>query len=456
MTRIVIFLGPSLALDAARTILDADYRPPAAHGDIHRAVAQTPAPAIVGLVDGYFRSVPSVRHKEILWALCRGVHVFGAASMGALRAAELADFGMVGVGQIFEAYRDGALEDDDEVAVEHAPPSAGYTPLCDPLVNIRATVGRACDESIITSAMHEQLIAAARQIFYAHRTYGSLLKLASAVGVAEAEIARLEAWLPSGRIDQKRADAAAMLARILEFAASDPAPFEPTFRFEAAEAWESDILDEFAGRDDQGPPAGASRSAILDEIRLQPGEYDELRREALTRVLAVREIRREGIHLTDEDRLRSERRLRTAHRIADRSDLASWSKENDLDESGFARLVAGEAALDRALDVAAPLIERQMLEALRASGRYPELARRAARKDRIAKERHLFAEHAGQFIPGFQLVLWFCSQILRIDPPHNVEAFAIQLGFPDLECFHRALRREYELWTDDHATKTGT
>jgi hypothetical protein len=30
------------------------------------------------------------------------------------------------------------------------------------------------------------------------------------------------------------------------------------------------------------------------------------------------------------------------------------------------------------------------------------------------------------------------------------------LGFPDLECFHRALRREYEIWTDDHATRTGT
>ena len=34
-------------------------------------------------------------------------------------AAELAAFGMQGVGAIFAAYRDGALEDDDEVAVVH-------------------------------------------------------------------------------------------------------------------------------------------------------------------------------------------------------------------------------------------------------------------------------------------------------------------------------------------------
>src|SRR5688572_32760283 len=50
-----------------------------------------------------------------------GVRVFGAASMGALRAAELQPFGMIGVGQVFQAYRRGHLTDDDEVAVAHGP-----------------------------------------------------------------------------------------------------------------------------------------------------------------------------------------------------------------------------------------------------------------------------------------------------------------------------------------------
>ena len=65
-------------------------------------------PRAVGIIDGYFQQVPSVWHKEILWAMAQGVHVFGSASMGALRAAELAPFGMRGVGLIFEAYRDGS------------------------------------------------------------------------------------------------------------------------------------------------------------------------------------------------------------------------------------------------------------------------------------------------------------------------------------------------------------
>ena len=72
----------------------------------------------IGIIDGYFENIPSVWHKEILWAMSQGIHVFGSASMGALRAAELAPFGMEGVGAIFEAYRDGWLEDDDEVASE--------------------------------------------------------------------------------------------------------------------------------------------------------------------------------------------------------------------------------------------------------------------------------------------------------------------------------------------------
>ena len=55
-------------------------------------------PVAIGLIDGYFERVPSVSHKEILWAMSQGIVVIGAASMGALRAAELAPFGMLGVG----------------------------------------------------------------------------------------------------------------------------------------------------------------------------------------------------------------------------------------------------------------------------------------------------------------------------------------------------------------------
>ena len=71
------------------------YLPPAEQGSVVRAVRAYQPRAIV-LIDGSFGKVPAVRHKEILWALAKGIPVFGRASMGALRAAELAGFGMQG------------------------------------------------------------------------------------------------------------------------------------------------------------------------------------------------------------------------------------------------------------------------------------------------------------------------------------------------------------------------
>ena len=125
---IYVFLGPTLSLEEASSVLDAVYLPPVSQGDVYRLVSLG-GPKAIAIVDGYFNQVPAVWHKEILWAMSEGIPVYGAASMGALRAAELAPFGMRGVGRIFEAYRDGVLppyggepfEDDDE---DRAPPLA--------------------------------------------------------------------------------------------------------------------------------------------------------------------------------------------------------------------------------------------------------------------------------------------------------------------------------------------
>src|SRR4029077_1266006 len=100
-------------------------------------------PALIGVIDGYFERVPTVWHKEILWAMAEGIHVYGAASAGALRAAELAGFGMRGIGRVYEDFRDGVLQDDDEVAVLHGPAEVGYPPVTEAMVNIRATLAAA-------------------------------------------------------------------------------------------------------------------------------------------------------------------------------------------------------------------------------------------------------------------------------------------------------------------------
>src|SRR5262245_8073226 len=102
-----VFIGPTISRDEARAVVDAVHLPPAAQGDVYLA-ARTKPPAI-GIVDGFFENVPAVWHKEILWALTQGVEVLGSSSMGALRAAELEEFGMRGVGRIFDWYHGGLI-----------------------------------------------------------------------------------------------------------------------------------------------------------------------------------------------------------------------------------------------------------------------------------------------------------------------------------------------------------
>ena len=85
-----VFLGPTLHRTKARKLLrSAEYLPPVNGGDILSMLKYKPS--YLAVIDGNFGTKPSVWHKEILYALCSGCAVLGAASMGALRAAELSN-----------------------------------------------------------------------------------------------------------------------------------------------------------------------------------------------------------------------------------------------------------------------------------------------------------------------------------------------------------------------------
>ena len=233
---IFVFLGPTLSVEAARPELDAVYLPPASQGDVYRAAREQPF--AVGIIDGYFERMPAVWHKEILWALSQGVRVFGAASMGALRAAELARFGMKGVGTVFDDFHSGTLEDDDEVAVIHANHDMGYRALSEALVNIRATLAAAERRGVLTPEVCRQLVGLAKGTFYPERSYPNLLARATKTGIAEHQLEALRSFVASHRVDQKRADAFALLRTVRECRASGEPYTAPTFSLAHTEAWD--------------------------------------------------------------------------------------------------------------------------------------------------------------------------------------------------------------------------
>lgn len=172
-TDLLVFLGPSLPASQARRLAKCQVLPPARQGDLWRALALRPK--VVALVDGVFESVPSVWHHEILAALDAGVAVLGASSMGALRAAELWQQGMLGVGRIFQMYRDGELTDDAEVALLHAGPEHGFEAFTVPLVNVRHNAERARRSGALAEGEAKALVKAAASVFFQDRTWDRVL-----------------------------------------------------------------------------------------------------------------------------------------------------------------------------------------------------------------------------------------------------------------------------------------
>jgi len=229
----IVFLGPSLPLGAARKVLDAEFLPPVAQGDVLRLIGC--GASIVVIIDGAFESAPAVWHNEILFAIERGLTVIGAASMGALRAAELARYGMIGVGAIYHAYRRGWLEGDDEVAVLHAPNELGGAALTEALVNVRWTCRSAVRAGILSPDEAARLVQFAKGVHYKARTWARILQECDNCPLTEDVAGTLAAWVKGNRVDQKARDAAAALSRARMLQSKGPRarhgeriPVEPT------------------------------------------------------------------------------------------------------------------------------------------------------------------------------------------------------------------------------------
>jgi hypothetical protein len=232
----IVFSGPSMPPSKAAAHPGIAWRPPVRQGDVYKAARS--GPALIGIVDGYFETVATVWHKEILWAMAQGIHVYGAASIGALRAAELADYGMRGVGEIFAQFRTGALADDDEIAVLHGPEEVDYIAVTEAMVNVRATVARAVELEIIAPPIAAHLVNAAKSLFYKRRTYAAICNRATELSASGDALRRFAEWLPDGQVDQKGTDALEMLKEMCAHLRRGVSPLKVNYRMAHTFAWE--------------------------------------------------------------------------------------------------------------------------------------------------------------------------------------------------------------------------
>ncbi|MFB7600737.1 TfuA-like protein [Streptomyces sp. NPDC056160] len=264
MTRTYCFVGPSVPdapdLTAGTGI---ELLPPVAAGDLGRLEVR--AGDVVAIIDGYFHQRGSVRHKEILDLLGRGVRVLGASSMGALRAAELDRFGMLGIGRIYADFRDGRLEADDEVTLLHSTSEEGYRPHSEPLVCMRATFAAAVRDGVCDAHVADRLIDAFSRRPFGSRSYNALTQAGAEAGLEATAVRALRRYCLAHRQDPKRDDALDLLDHLRTDASSGPdgpparpAPHRTAFLY----AWQ------LAARTVPAAP-GSPRAGALGLLRAQ-------------------------------------------------------------------------------------------------------------------------------------------------------------------------------------------
>ncbi len=210
--RVVAFVGPTIAAQVVHAYLPkAEVRPPVAALDLF--TLDVGPGDIVVLIDGYFFDRPAVRHKEITALLAEGIHVIGASSMGALRAAELHPEGMRGFGTVYRLFRLGILEGDDEVAVAHTPGDGGsFEPLTVALVDLRYSCRRAERSKALNRVDGDRLVAIAKSLAFDERRLENII---SFVANGHTQLRdSLRSVLGEYWVDVKISDAIALFARL--------------------------------------------------------------------------------------------------------------------------------------------------------------------------------------------------------------------------------------------------
>lgn len=176
MNKPIVYLGPTLSREEAIKILDADYRDPAKKGDFLMLSRDSDEKKYVGFVDGVFlHDYPPSPIEVYHLATRKNIELIGASSLGALRAVELEKFGMKGIGKIFQLYKNGIINADDEVAVTFV--QENNILQSEAMIDIRFNLFLAYKKGIITNQTKKRFAKIAKNIYFPFRNYEDIIKL---------------------------------------------------------------------------------------------------------------------------------------------------------------------------------------------------------------------------------------------------------------------------------------
>lgn len=434
----IIFAGPTISHTQIKRFPDCICLPPVKHGDILRCLKQMPV--ALGIIDGYFEGAPSVWHKEILYALDQGVHVYGGSSMGALRAAELHPFGMQGVGKVFEWYRDGVITDDDEVAVLHGPEEAGFMMASEPMVNIRATLDLAREHEVINEGQKKALVDAAKSTFYKHRSWTSLLETSHELFDDETLNAVLEDWLSGNRVDIKKIDAIQLLTTMHQSSAEHEIKHQPNFHFEWTNVWDK-AFHQHENWQSDATSLLDNHQQVVDQLRLDPDRFERYRDKALLSLLARNSI---PIELQENDLKSALAQFRIDNGLGLRSQLLDYMSDADLNESQLTELLKNASRVRLCLQAAGDL-QASIVEQLKLDGNYLTLLNVVKLKQEFMQSA-VFNPDDPEILPP-QMLAWYFGDRLGTSIPKRLEDHLSNIELDNAKDFYRLITIDY-LYSD--------
>jgi hypothetical protein len=169
---------------------------------------------VVGLIDGYFLLDYPPTPIEVYQLIVRhNTVVIGSSSIGALRAVELEKFGMIGIGKIFELFKYGKLDADDEVAVTFSQDL--YQLQSEAMVDIRYNLYLSLRKGVIDKETKYAITKVAKNIYFPFRTYQNIVEeTIKRFPKLDDKARRFEAYIVDNRKSLKERDALKLIEYI--------------------------------------------------------------------------------------------------------------------------------------------------------------------------------------------------------------------------------------------------
>jgi hypothetical protein len=325
------------------------------------------------IIDGIFHQSLSIWHKEVIWALqIPGVKaVYGASSMGALRAADMANFGMIGCGKIYEWYFEGVIVDEAAVASMYtASPRGELVASTVPTVNIYGSLLKGLETGVIDSEQAEGMFSRAAAIHWTERTMRSLEPIGQLVDLLAAH-------------DQKAIDALQLLCTFRQL--------QPVEGFTKPTQESLSLLFSAQFERDRSVMVGGRPVKLQDIdafVSLHSQEFEELSETADNRILALLLADIYRITLTGEELDAEWRRMNIKKGLRSLEEHNRWLRDNHVNARELYRLLGEEIRLRklrRALMVRCGPRRRtqRLLDLLKLNGQYAYWCNAAARHEQL-------------------------------------------------------------------------